>query len=476
MSFHNVLLGALAILHVLVIVRVLWLEQRNPYSRAAWLLLLLFLPLIGVVLYVLFGEAWVSQHTRQIAKRDWQNLASNQITQQTETLTHIPERYHAAFLSAACINRFSVCQHNHMLLTADSNAAIAAMIADFHTAQSTIHISFYIWLTDGNGSSMVDAVCAAAKRGVTCRIMVDAIGSHSLIQSPAWQRMQTAGVKLGIAMHHRWFGNPFHANRIDLRNHRKIVVVDDAITYCGSQNCADPEFRIKAKYAPWVDIMARFEGEVVAQNQLLFVDSWENTTGEHIAQHAATPNQLAGDLPAIAFGTGPLTPEGAMSDVFVAVITSAQQEVVVSTPYFVPDQALMAALIATSRRGVDVRLVMPARNDSPFVAAMSRAYYAQLLDAGVRIFEFHGGLLHAKTVVVDAQLVLIGSANMDRRSLDLNFENNIVFHQIAAAKQIRQRQQTYLAHSSEFTVAQLRQRPWYQIIWQNALTLFEPIF
>ena len=191
---------------------------------------------------------------------------------------------------------------------------------------------------------------------------------------------------------------------------------------------------------------------------------------------AAPPPPAAPDgFPAIAFGTGPNSPRGAMSDVFTALLGSAEREVVISTPYFVPDAPLLAALVSCGRRGVATMLILPARNDSWAVGAISRAYYAELLGAGVRVFEFHGGLLHAKTLVSDREAALVGSANMDRRSIDLNFENNILLCSETAAREIRERQEVYLRASTEVLRESLRRRTIPRRLWENTLTMFSPV-
>ena len=477
MSLHLIWLSLIFLLHLAVIARVLLLETRSSYSRAAWVMLLLLLPVFGVVLYVFFGEPWVAKPTRNAARHDFQAL-KRQTHDHDSALASMPARYQNAFKTCANINGFPVVAGNQATLTADSNASIDAMVSDFAVAKSSIHISFYIWLTDHNGQKIILALQEAARRGVTCRIVVDAIGSRALIASPHWQAMQQAGVKVAVSMRHKLGSNPLHSSRIDLRNHRKIVVVDDAITYCGSQNCADPEFLVKAKYAPWVDIMLRFTGPVATQNQMLFADDWMVESGESLPadELAYAPAHPDNSFPAVAFGTGPMSASGTMSAAFSSVIACAQQELVISTPYFVPDHPLQAALIACSRRGVAVTLIVPARNDSWFVGTMSRAYYAPLIDAGVNIHEYHGGLLHAKTMVIDSEVALIGSANMDRRSLELNFENNILLYSAATATLIRERQNSYLAQASVVSADDLQQRPAWKIMLQNFLTIFEPIF
>lgn len=266
--------------------------------------------------------------------------------------------------------------------------------------------------------------------------------------------------------------------RTDLRNHRKIAVIDGHIAYCGSQNCADPAFLIKAAYAPWVDVLLRFQGPVARQTDLIFAQAWSIETGEDMrAYFAATPvGQGSGGFPALAAGTGPLSPRGTMADMFVAAIASGTETVSITTPYFAPDPSLAAAIVAAARRGVDVRIILPRRNDSRIVGAISRAYYPMLAWAGVRIFEFCGGLLHAKTLVVDARLVMVGSSNMDRRSLELNYENNILLESREIADQVRRRQQSWEDRSMEIGREDACNRSLPRRVADNLLTMIAPVF
>ncbi len=480
MSFGFAFAAIFAVIHLLVILRALLVDGRDPMSRAAWVLALLLLPGVGVCVYLLVGEPWLARHLRHRAVIVFDVLAreTRAVTEAAATPREaIPERFRPAFRLCQALARGPTVSGNVARLTPDSNAAIAAMVAAMDEATGTIHLSFYIWLADNNGLKVVDALCRAAARGVTCRIIADGIGSRPLVRSAHWQRMRQAGVRLESALPIASGPLVFLGNRVDLRNHRKIVVIDNRLTFCGSQNCADPEFRVKAKYAPWVDIMLSFEGPVVAQNQLLFASDWMAETGEDLTallRAPAVPPHPDG-FPAIAFGTGPNAPKGSMSDVFVALLGGAEREVVISTPYFVPDAPLFAALVACARRGVETMLILPARNDSWAVSAISKAYYPDLLAAGVRVFEFNGGLLHAKTLVPDRAVALVGSANMDRRSIDLNFENNILLCSDAMAREIRERQESYLRQSTEILAEGLRRRTIPRRLWENTLTMFSPV-
>jgi cardiolipin synthase len=359
---------------------------------------------------------------------------------------------------------------------ADSNASIESMVTDIDAAQEHVHLTFYIWLPDHNGLKMVEALKRAAARKVTCRAMVDGLGSRILLASEHWKAMQDAGVHVATALP---IGNlllrPLRG-RIDLRNHRKILVIDNQITYCGSQNCADPEFRIKAKYAPWVDAMIRFEGPIARQNQHLFISDWMAQVDEDLAgllRQPLPPGEHG--FTAQVIGTGPTVRYSAMPEMFETLMYTARRELFVTTPYYVPDEALQAALCASARRGVATTIIFPAKNDSWVTGAASRSYYSDLLAAGVRIFEYQGGLLHTKSLTLDGEMTLIGSANMDRRSLELNYENNILFHDPGLTGEMRRRQDFYRAQSRPVTAEMVACWPVTRRLWNNSIAILGPV-
>jgi len=255
-------------------------------------------------------------------------------------------------------------------------------------------------------------------------------------------------------------------------------VIDGQITYCGSQNCADPAFLVKNKFAPWVDIMIRYQGPIVWQAEVIFASDWSVETGEDLREliKQTDPAPIDGGFDAITTGTGPLSPKGAMTQIFVAAISAARHSIVISTPYFAPDTTLLAAIVGAGRRGVEVTIIFPHRNDSRAVGSISRAYYPELAEAGVRIFEYQGGLLHAKTLVADAAIGLVGSANMDRRSLDLNFENNVLFSSAQLCRDVSAHQQRWLGQSIEIKRETITRRSILREFGDNLLTMVAPLF
>jgi cardiolipin synthase len=308
--------------------------------------------------------------------------------------------------------------------------------------------------------------------------MVDALGSRAFTQSRRWGQLRDAGVDTLATLDDVPRLGHLAIGRVDLRNHRKIVVIDNCIAFCGSQNCADPEFRIKARYAPWVDIFLRCQGPVVRQQQHLFLSAWIAETGEQLEALASAvplPQRFEPGVIAQIFGTGPTSRDNAMSDMFVASMYAACEDLLITTPYFVPDEAILRALCAASRRGVKTTIIFPARNDSWLVGNASRSAYAGLLVSGVAVYEYPLGLLHTKSMTVDGKIALVGSANMDRRSLELNYENNLVIADRDTTQVIRRRQLTYLAASHPVDIDTVRTWPFHKRLVQNAVGMMAPV-
>lgn len=464
--------------HSLFIGRAILRPHREPAARIAWVLVILSVPFIGMLAYILLGETNIGRARRRAEQEALARLPSLAECPGFGT-DAIAEPDSASFFRVGqSVDGFGPVDGNQVELTEDSNAAVNAMVRDIDAAADHVHIAFYIWLADNNGLKVLQAVIRAAGRGVTCRVMADSLGSRLLIESEHWRSLAAHGVKTAVALR---IGNPLlriFRGRIDLRNHRKIVVIDNLITYVGSQNCADPEFRIKAKFAPWVDIMLRIEGPLARQNQRLFANQWmavqqHEDLGPYLL--APLPLTVPGGVKAQVTGTGPTTRNSAMPEIFASVIASARRELVISTPYFVPDEFLFTALCTAARSGVRVTLIVPARNDSWVVAAASRSYYLSLLVAGVKLHEYRGGLLHAKTMTADGQLALVGSANFDRRSFDLNYENNALFADTDVTAAVRQRQQDYLSASSVVSLAEVSGWSMSHRFFNNAIAMFGPL-
>ena len=466
-------------LEVIFILRVLLRSHRQPSSRIAWIAIIAALPYFGILAYILFGEVNIGRRKAERMQRVAAKLprfAAEPAEHHRGTAQNLPAQYEPLFKLGESISHFPVVAGNAAEFLPDSATTIDRLCADIDAAREHVHVLFYIWLTDHTGLRVVEALLRAAQRGVICRVMADDLGSRGLIKSEHWQRMQQAGIHVIAALP---IGNPLLrilSGRIDLRNHRKIVVIDNHITYCGSQNCADPEFRVKPKFAPWVDLMLRFTGPIARQNQLLFATDWMSHTRDTLKELLQEPIPCDGPgFCAQVIGTGPTVRNSAMPELFETLIYFARKEVIITTPYYVPDESLQNAICSAAYRGVKVTLILPERNDSRIVAAASRSYYLELLQAGVHLYEYEPGLLHSKTLTIDGEVCLIGSANMDRRSFDLNYENNILFYEPELTSQVRQRQFEYMDDSHLMTIAMVKQWSIPFRLWNNTLAMLSPI-
>lgn len=461
---------------IAVLLRVLLRPHREPASRLAWIIVVLAVPLLGIIAYLILGETRISGRRRAHGRDVDAHLPRPKGDH--NCLKVLQDGPHdAPFELARTINHLDPTCRNSARVAADSNTAIAEMIADIDAAVQHVHICTYIWLEDHNGLAVKDACVRAARRGVQVRILADALGCHRIIGSDSWRELKDSGCRVQVALP---VGNPLWTlirGRVDLRNHRKITVIDNRITWCGSQNIADPDFRIKARFAPWVDIMTRWEGPVAQHVQYLFVSDWIAEGGDDISELLRGEPIAAGGghILAQVIGTGPTAGFDAMPSCFSEVIHSAREELIVTTPYFVPDEQLLFAMTSAARRGIKTTLVLPRRCDSRFVGATARSYYEDLLKAGMNVFEYRHGLLHSKTMVIDGKVGLIGSANLDRRSFELNFENNILFADETLARAIRDRQTEYIAEAQRITLDDVARTGFGQRIWQNLLATMSPV-
>ncbi|AXI47664.1 cardiolipin synthase [Sulfitobacter sp. SK012] len=461
------------------IIRILLRPHRQPESRLSWLVVVLALPYVGVTAYLLLGETNIGRKRVARLGKILNNLPRPEDTAGWSVPLDASEalgKWAPLFKMGESISGYQPVGGNVARLMENSDAAIDEMAADIDAASDHVHLMFYIWLTDSNGMKIVEALKRAASRGVTCRAMADDLGSRDMVHSPQWREMKAAGVHVASALR---IGNPLlraFDGRIDLRDHRKILVIDNRITYCGSQNCADPAFLPKKKFAPWVDAVMRFEGPVVRQNQHLFASDWMANTDEDIRYILRQPMDEPGPgFTAQVIGTGPTVRSSAMPEMFETLMYAARDQLFITTPYYVPNSPMEAALCAAANRGVNTTIIFPERNDDFAVGATSKSYYEELLTSGVKIFEYQRGILHTKSITLDGEITLIGSANMDRRSFDLNYENNILLYDPAMTEDMRARQSQYLEDSRRVTLEEVQGWSWRKRILNNALAILGPV-
>ncbi len=463
----------------LILVGVILMRRRGGRSTAAlaWIVLILAVPIVGLGAYLLIGEVRLGR--RRIARH---RTIVSQVQASTSATTADPQARNAdvpaAFRPIATLGE-AVGDNlprggNGLRLVSDTDLFIQVLVEDIDAASQHCHLEFYIYLPDHGGTRVGEALIRAAARGVQCRLLVDAVGSKAFLRSPLRRTMENASVRVVAALPANVLRMAFA--RLDLRNHRKIAIIDGCIAYTGSQNIADAEFAVKRKLGPWVDAMVRIVGPAVRDLQRLFVEDWYLDTDEALNELLSIEPPIAEDGIAVQImGTGPNSYNDALRQLTQAAFHTAREELILTTPYFVPDEATVIALRTAARRGVDTTLVLPARNDSPLVAAASRSFYHQLLESGVKIFEFQKGLLHAKTMTIDRDLALVSTANLDRRSFELNFEVSVVVYDTDFASQLRFVQRSYVTDSQAVDAGAWSRRPWPKVLVNNAVALVAPL-
>jgi cardiolipin synthase len=339
-------------------------------------------------------------------------------------------------------------------------------------------MEFYIWNEGGAADEVLEAVIRAAQRGVSCRLLIDALGARPWWKGKQPQQLRDAGVEVRPALPVGFFRT--FVGRTDLRVHRKIVVIDGKAAWTGSMNLVDPRFfKQDSGVGEWVDAMVRVEGAVVAPLACTMIGDWILETGEPLDDliESAGLNLVAPDGPADiqVFPSGPGQTDDGLLQMILALINAARDELIMTTPYLVPDESLLRAIRGAAGRGVKVSLIVPEKVDSFLTRYASRSYYDDLLDVGVDIYLFRGGLLHTKSIMIDGLMSMFGTVNLDMRSLWINYEVALFVYEPEFARDLAELQRTYLEDSDHLDPATWGTRSFQERFLENALRLVSPI-
>ncbi|STY57935.1 Cardiolipin synthase [Vibrio anguillarum] len=455
------------------------LKRRAVSVSLAWLMVIYIIPIVGVICYFLFGELNLGRKRAERAKEmfapfgDW-------FRQLNDCQAHAPEGMGAQIykIDELCNHRMGIpaLSGNTLSLQTSPNEILHSIIADIEQAHTSIQMVFYIWHPGGLADSVASALIQAAKRGVHVKLLLDSAGSPRFFKSHWYTMMKDAGVEVVQALE----VSPWRMflRRLDLRQHRKIIVIDDKIAYTGSMNLVDPAyFKQNSGVGQWVDIMVRITGPAVNVLSAVHCWDWEVETGTRMlpAQPECTIGPDQPHHPVQVVPSGPGMPENLISQVLTLAMNQSNQSVRITTPYFVPSADLVATLKMTAQRGINVEIIIPHKNDSLMVKWASRAFYGELLEAGVKIYEFYGGLLHTKSVVIDNQFCLVGTVNIDMRSLWLNFEVTLAIEDQSFTQEMNWLQQRYIEQSHLVELAIWEQRPLYHRFFERLFYLFNPL-
>ncbi|MDQ7990819.1 MAG: cardiolipin synthase [Candidatus Dactylopiibacterium sp.] len=477
--------GLLQALHALCVIAIaLRVVMRRPARGVAlaWLFLVAIFPFAGPVIYLLIGERRISRRRQRTLDRLRVHYASSANAVLERDLSDVDWSRHGE--AAAAMDRLGrhligspTLRGSRLELFDDTRAILDAIRHDIDAARETVFMEFYIWQAGGRADAVLEAVLRAAARGVLCRLLIDALGARDWWKGDQPRRLRDAGVELRAALPAGVFQTLI--GRTDLRLHRKLVVIDGAHAWTGSMNLVDPEFfKAGAGYGEWVDAMVRVEGPAVLALNATLIGDWLLERGEprhELLAHAHRVLPEAGSADVQLIPSGPTRSSDTLLQMLLALINAAREELVLTTPYLVPDDALALALRGAAARGVRVLLILPEKVDSFFTRFASRSYFEELLEVGVEIRLFHGGLLHTKSIVVDETLSMFGTVNLDMRSLWLNYELTLFIYDAGFARDLRDLQEHYLARSHALDRRRWRRRPFAARLLENAMRIASPL-
>lgn len=434
--------------------------RRDPRGMMSWLLALIFLPGVGLVLFLLIGKVSVDRRVRRWSKR--RRRISPALSDRRKTLDEAHDALDIPDLEpsqrilmdmASNMCDALVTTGNEVWVDHDAESSFLNMSLAIEAAESHIHLEYYIFADDDTGRAMRDLLIKKAAQGVEVRLLLDEIGSWKLSRSFV-RSLRECGVKVAFFLPWGVSGRRLHIN---CRNHRKIGVIDGRVAFLESKNIADEYLGRKKKLGPWRDTNLRMRGPVVAQIQEIFVDDWHFTTQEALTADRYFPQpKIEGNRIVQIVPSGPDGKAHLMYQLLFAAMSDAGQTISIMTPYFVPDPAMILALQSAAYRGVKVRLLLPSQSDHYIVLWAGRATYEELLEAGVEIYEYAAGMMHSKVVAVDQRWAMVGSANMDVRSFRLNFEVTAILYDNSIAHGVHQEFEALMKQSKRISIQQIK--------------------
>ena len=495
---------ALGYLLTLALVRwVLLLKKDSPASTVAWIMAIALVPYLGGLLFLVFGVNRVNRRAELKAIGDARiDAVTPSLTEHRVFPTECAQEPDRTLMRLqTAVGRFPAVGGNKIEVLDDTNRALGLIRREVEAATASIHLEYYIWKPDRTGTALRDLLVRKAAGGVTVRFLYDGIGSLWLTRR--WLRplveagAQVAAFLPGASFRERW--------SLNLRNHRKVVVVDGRVAFTGGMNVGDEYLGLaraggwrgwfgaaaKDRRGWWRDTHLRCEGPAVLQLQQVFAEDWYFATGRALGE---ATDDGGGDLfpepdsrgtavaQCVPGGPGGPTPAGertaprGLPNLFFTAITSARRTIDLTTGYFVPPLPIAQALEAAAWRGVRVRLLVPGTGGKPWTIFAGRSDYETLLRAGVEIYEYRGGTLHAKTLTVDGTWSMVGSANLDARSFYLNFEVGLALFDDPTAHALSERFDADLAKAERIDPAAWHDRPGWRVLAENFCRMFAPVF
>lgn len=469
--------------HGIAISGLLLTERRQPTATLAWLFALIFLPGLGLLSYFLVGTTRyrrIVRRTARVAPRFESVIEKYDVHRKVEgqRKARLEPRTESLVRLSQSLATTPASRGNRAEILVDAAATYRSMNEAIESAKDHVHVEFYVIQPDQTGIDLRDLLVAKAREGVRVRVLTDAVGS-SRLPADFWGpllevRGEAATWQPVWKVFRRWRRN----HRVDFRNHRKIVVVDGKVGFTGGINVGREYLGLDPEVGGWRDTHVRITGPAVLSLQKAFVQDWLAVTDHLIDDERAFPDPVGddgGECIVQVIDSGPDRPFSPLLYVFVQAIALARERVWITSPYFIPSPTLQDGLITAALRGVDVRILLPTRSDSLIVTLASRTYYQRLLEAGVRIYQYERGFVHAKTMLVDHWVATVGSANMDMRSFHINFEINALIYGRQAVKDLARAYLADLENAAEVSEEQLSGRSYAARLVSAGARLLSPL-
>jgi len=447
-------------------------QRRNPGAARTWLLFIFVMPWIGLLIYAILGRAHLTRRRMELHEKvsTFIKTIGKDFFTPHSTNPHFPEELVQAIQLAKNLGDFPIVEGNQFELLPSYHGSIDRLVADIAASRHHVHLLYYLVGDDNTGNRVANALIQAVKRGVHCRVLIDSLGSKRARRRLV-PKMRAGGIEVLELLPVRFF----HPNswRMDLRNHRKLAVIDAQIGYVGSQNLVDANFKEGITFE---ELVLRVTGPVVLELQAVFLADRYFEREAVLSDPGLFPApERTGTMSGQLLPSGPGYPQANTLRLIVALVHGARQRVVITTPYFIPDEALLLAMETAVMRGVEVHLVLSAKADQILVGLAQRSFYGGLLRAGVHIHLYKKRFLHAKHLSIDDSIVLIGSSNMDIRSFTLNAEISMIVYDKQIAAELRAIQERYFAKAERLNLEKWQKRWFLAKLLQNTARLVDSL-
>ncbi|MDL4843206.1 cardiolipin synthase [Aquibacillus rhizosphaerae] len=440
------------------IIYMLLLENRSPYRTLLWIYVLLFVPIIGYIFFIYSGQLEVKGHLFRSKREETNKLMKNKYSFNPSTQwNNITE---AQKNLSRLIDKFSNNQisfHSISKVLKNGDETFSTIKKEIEQADYYIHLEYFTIKSDQIGKEIIDLLCSKAEHGVEVRLIFDAFGSTKL-SNTSIREMEKAGIEVYTFLPIK---KGFFNQKLNFRNHRKIIIIDGEVGFVGGLNIGDEYLGLDPKLGFWRDTHLMLKGEVIKTLQDTFILDWNFVSGKTLQNskymNTSPVEEIQGGVQILP--SGPDSPvDGIMSDLYYELITSAKTSILIATPYFVPNKAIRTALAMASAKGVDVKLLTPEINDSFLTKYATRSYFTEMLDYGIDVYSYKKGFLHEKLIVIDEQFATVGTANIDLRSLHLNFEINAFLFETDSIKDLVAHYKEDLQDSSRINISAYQER------------------